>query len=105
MGMLFDTKFDLKMKTQRAINRKFALSKSGTNGYLVAQFKDPFKRTIAMALMALFKLHRTSYMLAIAMALMALFKLHRTSYMSAHQVAFVESIVHERRANWAGIFH
>ncbi|KAL2633828.1 hypothetical protein R1flu_005307 [Riccia fluitans] len=75
-GMLFDTKFDLKMKTRNAIDRKFSQSKLGTNGYPMAQFTDLFMQNIAMVMIALFKPHHTMYMLA-------------------HQVAFLEAIAHQ----------
>ncbi|KAL2635118.1 hypothetical protein R1flu_006597 [Riccia fluitans] len=84
--MQLKVKFDMKMKTRRAIDRKFEHGKSGTNGYPMMQYKDLFKRTITMVLMVLMRPHRMTYM-------------------SAHQVAFVEAIVQHRPASWEGIFH
>ncbi|KAL3677998.1 hypothetical protein R1sor_020954 [Riccia sorocarpa] len=86
-GHTFDTKFKINNANMARIANKFAAKKSRTNGFPVQFLKDPFERTVVMAIMALFRPYRTTYM-------------------TAHQVVLLEHMLSPTgRVDWAEIFH
>ncbi|KAL3695772.1 hypothetical protein R1sor_009848 [Riccia sorocarpa] len=86
-GHTFDTKFKINNANRARIANKFAAKKSKTNGFPVQFLKDPFERTVAITIMALFRPYRTTYM-------------------TAHQVVLLEHMLSPTgRVDWAEIFH
>ncbi|KAL3679658.1 hypothetical protein R1sor_022614 [Riccia sorocarpa] len=58
----FDTKWRRTAYARDIVASKFISKKSPTNGWTTAHLRDPFERTVMLALMALFRPHRTTYL-------------------------------------------
>ncbi|KAL3679465.1 hypothetical protein R1sor_022421 [Riccia sorocarpa] len=61
-GDTFDTKWRRTAYARDIVASKFISKKSPTNGWTTAHLRDPFERTVMLALMALFRPHRTTYL-------------------------------------------
>ncbi|KAL3698609.1 hypothetical protein R1sor_012685 [Riccia sorocarpa] len=85
-GVTIDSSFNLNQKDRDKIASRFNEPRSRTNGYAVAQIKDPFRRVVVYSVMALFRPHRMTYL-------------------STNQAYFFEIVFTKSKIDWALMFH
>ncbi|KAL3690875.1 hypothetical protein R1sor_004526 [Riccia sorocarpa] len=86
-GPTLDTQYMLTKAQRERITRRFGGERHRTNGFMVQNILDPFRRLIVLSVMSLFYPHRTTYL-------------------SYNQAYFFELLFKgKQRPNWARMFH